>query len=147
MATGHAQYTHDTLLELKDAGLVAASAAAQVGGSNKILDLGGAAEFFGEALIDVTAIETDSSNEVFTILIQGSNSSSFASGVETLAATRVGHATGLAAGETTSTTGRIRLPVRNERNGTVYRYIRAYTIVAGTVATGVNYTCRLCKAG
>ena len=43
MATGHAQYTHDTLLELKDAGLVAASAAAQVGGSNKILDLGGAA--------------------------------------------------------------------------------------------------------
>ncbi len=143
---GHSQYTVDTLLLLKDAGLVAASAAAQVGGSNQILDVG-AAEVEGEAIIDVTAIETDSSNELFTILIQGSNSSSFASGVETLAATRVGHATGLAAGEATSTVGRIRLPVRNERNGTVYRYMRAYTLVAGTIATGINYSARLGKMG
>lgn len=144
--TGHSQYTHDTLLEMKDAGLVASSAAAQVGGSNKILDLGGAVEVNGELIIDITAIETASTDEIYTIMLEGSNSSSFASGIEDLALLRVGHATALTGGnDTTSTVGRYRIPFRNERNGTTYRYLRVYTLVVGTIATGINYTARLAK--
>ena len=45
-----------------------------------------------------------------------------------------------APGDTTATTGRYILPVRNEINGTWYRYARLYTDVTGTIATGINYT-------
>jgi hypothetical protein len=39
--------------------------------------------------------------------------------------------------------GRRELAFCNEVNGTVYRYIRLYTFVAGTIATGINYSARL----
>lgn len=143
---GHTQYTLDTLLQLKDAGLVAASAAATVASVAKIIDLGGAGETEFEVLIDISAIETGSTDEIYTIMIEGSNSATFASGIEDLCLLRVGHATALTGGnDTTSLVGRYRVPGRNERNGTFYRYVRAYTLVVGTIATGINYTAYLCK--
>lgn len=143
--TGHAQFTLDTLLQLKDAGLVAASAAGTVSSAAKIIDVG-SAEIEGEVLIDVTAIETGSTDEIYTIMLEGSNSATFASGIEDLALLRVGHATALTGGnDTTSTVGRYRVPFRNERNGTVYQYLRIYTLVVGTIATGINYTAYLVK--
>jgi hypothetical protein len=55
-------YTHT----LKDAGLVASSAAGQVDSSDKIVDLGeGLVE--GKFIIDVTAIEIDTNNEEYEI--------------------------------------------------------------------------------
>ena len=133
-------YTFDAGMQLKDAGLVAASAAAQVSSSNQIIDLGGADPFFGIAVIDVTALETDSSNELYRIQIQGSNSSTFAgSAAAVLGEIELGHATGLAAGLATTTTGRFEVPFLNVQNDTAYRYLRAYTVISGTIATGINW--------
>ena len=36
-------------------------------------------------------------------------------------------------------TGRYIVPFTNEFNGTNFRYLRLYTIVTGTIATGINY--------
>lgn len=148
--TGHAQYTLDTLLQLKDAGLVAATAVATVGGSAKIIDLG-AAEQMGEMIVDVSAIETASGDELYTIFLEGSDSSDFSAGtplITQLATLQLGAGAVLAgAAATTSTVGRYRVPYRNEVNGHVFRYVRLETVVAGTIATGINYTAYLCKAG
>lgn len=146
--TGHAQYTHDTLLELKDAGLVASTAVAQVGGSNRIIDLG-LAEMEGELIVDITAIETASADELYTIFLEGSLTSDFSTGtpkITQLATLQVGAGAVLAgAAATTSTVGRYRVPFRNEVNGDVFRYVRLETVVSGTIATGINYTARLAK--
>jgi hypothetical protein len=48
-------------------------------------------------------------------------------------------------GDVDSSTGRYQVPFRNERNGTKYRYLRVYTDVSGTIATGINFTAYLGK--
>lgn len=134
-------FTADANLQLKDAGLVAASAAAQVGGSNKIIDVG-LGRIDAVAVIDASAIEVDTGNELYTILVQGSTDPAFASGVVGLGSIRLGHSS-TTLDTASSPTGRYELHFTNERGGTIYRYIRAYTVVAGTIATGVNYQARL----
>jgi hypothetical protein len=133
-------FTFDFLHQLKDAGLVAASAAAQVGGANRILDLG-SGRIDGRVIIDSSAIEADSSNELFTILAQGSNSPTFAGGATptvNLGAVLLGDAATTL--ETVDTAiGRRELALCNEINGVTYRYMRLFTVVAGTIATGINY--------
>lgn len=130
--------TFDAELELKDAYLVASSAAAQVDSSNKIVTVGNAV-FMGVAVIDVSAIEVDSSNEVFDIIIQGSTSPTFASGIENLAAISLAPNAVRDGGAITSTTGRYLLLFINVQDSVTYPYLRAYTKVAGTIATGINY--------
>src|SRR3954462_3630291 len=83
------RFTFDAAHQFKDAGLIAASAAAQVSGSNKIVDVG-AAVFEATMVIDVTAVEIDTGNEKYDITIQGSNSATFASGIENLATLDLG---------------------------------------------------------
>lgn len=135
---GQRTFPYDNDLLLKDADLVAASAAAQVSGAEKILDVG-AARMEGTVVIDVSAIETDSSNEAYDLILQGSNSASFASGVENLASLNLGHTSGRDGGAQTNSAGRFELPFTNEQDDTTYRYLRMYTKVAGTIATGINY--------
>lgn len=132
-------FSFDAELKLKDAGLVAADAAAQVGGSNKILDLG-AARVSGVLLAIVTAIEIASNDEIYRIVIQGSNSSSFASGIENLAELTLGATEVRPGGAQDSTTGRYEVPFSNVQNDAVYQYLRVYTDVGGTIATGINYS-------
>lgn len=148
--TGHAQYTLDTLLQLKDAGLVAATAVATVSSVAKIIDVG-QAEQLGEVIVDISAIETASGDELYTIILEGSDSSDFSTGtpaITQLATLQVGAGAVLVgAAATTSTVGRYRVPYRNEVNGKVLRYLRLETVVSGTIATGINYTAYLCKAG
>src|SRR4030067_519929 len=81
--------TFDHLLRMKDAGLVAASAAAEVSSVAKILDMG-AQRFDGRVLVDITACEVASGDEEYRILVQGSTSSTFASGVWNLGALQLG---------------------------------------------------------
>lgn len=71
MNLGSQAMIFDSLTQLKDAGLVAASAAAQVGGSAKILDISAslpstavAPEMRGTLVIDVTALEVATGDEV-----------------------------------------------------------------------------------
>jgi hypothetical protein len=135
--------TFDYLLRLKDAGLVAASAAAQVGGADKILDMG-AQRFDGRAVLDLSAVEVGTGDEDFRIIVQGSTSATFATDVWNLGAALLGDSS--KSFETVdSVIGRREIAFCNEINGTVYRYLRVYTFVAGTIATGINYTAFLVK--
>ena len=133
------QYAYDVNLLMKDAGLVAASAAAQVSSAAKILTVGDAV-FKGFAVLDVTAIEIASNDEAYRICVQGSTSATFASDVQNLAMIQLGATEVNPGGAIDSTTGRYELPFINEQNGVTYPYLRLYTDVAGTVATGINYT-------
>lgn len=138
-------FTFDKNLQMKDAGLVAADAAWQVSGADKILDVG-TGNFCGHCIIDVSALEVATGDERYTFLIQGSSSATFASDIVILAAlpvgdgSTIGTAFGSSGVDVDDTTGRYVLPFTNERNNTRYRYIRGFTDVAGTIATGVNFT-------
>lgn len=130
-------YTFDSDLEFKDAGLVAASAAAQVDSAAKIVDLG-TGLFRADMVIDVSAIEIASNDELYTISFQVSSSATFASAIAEICTLNLG-ANEVLTGDIDSTATRYVLPVHNEYLGTVYRYARLYTTVAGTIATGINY--------
>lgn len=128
---------------LKDAGLVAADAAGQVDGSDVIVNLG-AGLVEGHLIIDVTAIEIASNDELYKISLQCSSKSDFADTFEDLAIIELG-ANEVLGGDQDSTVGRYKVPFRNERNGTVYPYTRVYTDVSGTIATGINFSAYLGK--
>lgn len=139
MARNQKDFTYDYALRLKDAGLVAADAAATVGGSAKILDLG-ESRFDGRVIVDITAIEIASNDERYAIKAQFSDSSTFASGVVEGVALWTGALETLIGADTDTAVGRYELPFTNEINGTTYRYMRLYTDVVGTIATGINYS-------
>lgn len=141
MARNQRDFTVDLNLQLKDAGLIAADDIAQVGGSDKILDLG-AARFDGRVIIDASAVEVASGDEAYEVVLEFSNSSSFASGIRQGPKFTLGDAaaTVMLAADTDNGVGRYELPFTNEINGTTYRYMRMQIDVSGTVATGVNFT-------
>lgn len=130
--------TFDAEMEFKDAGLVAASAAATVDSAAAIIDVG-TGHFRAMMVIDVSAIEIASNDEIYEICVQLSSSSTFASTIETAAKLELG-ANEVLLGDQDSTTGRYKLMWDNEFDGTYYRYARVYTKVSGTIATGINYT-------
>jgi hypothetical protein len=137
---GRRTYTFDADQLLKDAGAISASAAAQVAAADKILDMG-AARFEGVVVIDVTAVEIASNDEEYDVIVQGSNSSSFASGIENLGQLNMGATEVRQGAAQDSATGRYELLFTNEQDGTVYRYIRLYTVVGGSIGSGgINYT-------
>ncbi|HLP29806.1 MAG TPA: hypothetical protein VK150_00500 [Geothrix sp.] len=127
----HSQYTYDNNLLAKAAGLVAASADAT------ILDLG-AGFVSGDVVVDVSAIEVATGDEKYDIQVLLSNSPTFAYGIVKAAQISLGNVT--APVDTVTGTGRFVIPFHNEQNGTVYRYARLRTAVAGTIATGINYS-------
>lgn len=142
-------FIYDNLLLMKDAGLIAASAAATVSSVARIFNLGASLSITGdnvppnvsgELVVDITAIEVASTDEYYLIIVQGSNSATFASGIQNLAVLEVGALAARKGGAIGSTVGRHVLPWRNSVDDTVYQYIRVYTFVAGTIATGINYT-------
>lgn len=138
-------FTFDASLQLKDAYLVASSAAAQVASANKIVDVGeGTVD--GRVVIDVTAIEIASNDERYDIILQGSTSSTFASVFVDLATLPLG-ALEVIPGDQDSAIGRYILPFTNEYNNTRYRYLRIYVVVAGSIAGGggINFTAYIAK--
>ena len=132
---------YDALMLFKDAGLVAASAAATVAAAAKVVDVG-TGLFKACMILDVSALEIASNDEIFDIVIQGSPDAAFtATGVVELAQLS------LSAAEVKrtdcnrdDTAGRYKLYFDNEFDGSLYRYIRVYTAVGGAVATGINYS-------
>jgi hypothetical protein len=133
----YSNYTYDDALSLKDAGLVAESAAGSV-----ILDLG-AGFVEGDVVIDVSAIEVANGDEKYTVHLEGSNVAAMTSGSVTLANLPLGNAT--APADAATGAGRFVLPFRNEQNGTLYRYVRIYTTVAGSIASGINFSAFIAK--
>jgi len=137
MANIYSQFTYDNALSLKDAGLVAATTT-----ESTILDLG-AGLVDGYLILDVSAVEVASGDEKYTVHLEGSNVAAMTSGSVTLANIPLGNLT--APADAATGTGRFVVPFRNEQNGTAYRYVRIYTLVAGTIATGINFAAFVAK--
>lgn len=137
MANLYSQFTYDDSLSLKDAGLVATTTT-----ESTILDLGSGL-VDGYLVLDVSAVEVASTDEIYLVCLEGSNVAAMTSGSVTLAELEMGNSTAPADADTS--TGRFVIPFRNEQNGTLYRYVRIYTEVAGQVATGINFSAFIAK--
>ena len=154
MATLRKQsHTFDAELQLKDAGLIAADEnACQVAAADSILDLG-AGRCSGTLILNVTACEVDSNNEVYHVCTMFSNSATHASGVVAGPTFYLGDAVGIATllnapsvpTDTDNGIGRYEIPFTNVFNNTSYRYMLLSVEVSGTVATGVNFTAYVAK--
>ena len=128
---------YDNDLLLKSAGLVAATA-----NGSTIIDLGPGL-FEGELVIDVSAVEVANGDEIYDISLEGGNAAALDSGSVQLVTKSLGNAK--APRDAATSTGRFVVPFRNEENGTTYRYARIQTTVAGTVATGINFSAWIAK--
>lgn len=136
--------TFDALLQLKDAGLVAADGAATVGGQARIVDLGDA-RMDARVIVDVTALEVATGDEAYRLRMQFSDSSSFASGVVNGPEVVLGDSSVTGASADNAATGRYELGFTNDLGGNTYRYARLYVDVQGTIATGINFTAWIAK--
>lgn len=129
--------TFDAATVLKTAGLLAATTTGSV-----ILDLG---DGFMDAdlVLDVSALEVATGDEIYTVALEGSNVAGMASGSVTLAQKVLGNNPAPADADTN--VGRHVIPFRNELEGVNYRYVRLHTTVVGTIATGINFSAFLAK--
>lgn len=125
-------FTYDAALSLKVAGLVAASA------DGSIIDLGdGLVDAY--IVVDLSACEIATGDEIYTVSLEGSNVAAMTSGSVCLAKKVFGNLV-VPMDAALSASGRYVIPFRNEEAGTVYRYVRLSTLVAGTIATGINFS-------
>ena len=133
------RHTYDAATVLKDAGLVAATANATVGGVAQILDIGDG-QMIGVVVLDVSAIEIASNDEKYTVILQGSNSATFASGIANLASMEFGAVAVLTGPPSAApAVGRYEMGFSNTVAYTAYRYVRLRVVISGTVATGINF--------
>lgn len=138
MARNSKDFTYDHAHLMKDAGLVAASAAATVDGSPKVVDFG-PGRIDARVILDLIAVEVDSGNEKFEVEVQVSNTADLSAGMLIAGVAKLGDSS--VSNESADTVaGRREIHFTNEINGTIYRYGRLYTRIAGTIATGINYT-------
>jgi hypothetical protein len=133
----YGQFIYDDALELKAAGLVAASE------DGSIIDLGPGL-FDGFVVVDMSACEVADGDEKYTISLEGSNVAAMTSGSVCLGKKVFGNLV-VPMDAALSAAGRYVIPVRNEEGGTIYRYVRLSTLVAGTIATGINFSAFLAK--
>lgn len=137
MANLYSQFTYDTALVAKTAGLLAASA------DGTIIDLGdGLVDGF--LVIDLTACEIASGNEIYTVSLEGSDAAAMDSGSVCLAKKVFGNLV-VPMDAALSASGRYVVPFRNEEGGETFRYVRLSTLIAGTIATGINFSAFLAK--
>lgn len=137
MGNLYSQFTYDDDLEMKAAALVASS----IDGS--ILDLGeGLVDGF--LVIDMSACEIATGDEIYTISLEGSTVAAMTSLSICLAKKVFGNLV-VPMDAALSAAGRYVIPFRNEENGTLYRYVRLSTLIAGTIATGINFAAFLAK--
>ena len=136
-------YILDESTKLKDAGAVAASAAAQVDAADQILNVG-TGKIKAVVVIDATAVEVDSGDELYTIIAEFSNTDDFSGDVAVGAMQYLGDASAIPGGGNIDLVeGRYALHVTNVINDVHYEYMRLYTVVEGTIATGIDYVANL----
>ena len=137
MGNLYSQFTYDNDLEMKAAGLLAASA------DGDIIDFGdGIVDGF--LVIDLSACEVASADEIYTVSIEGSNVAAMTSGSVCLGKKVFGNLV-VPMDAALSAAGRYVIPFRNEEGGTVFRYGRLSTLIAGTIATGINFSAFIAK--
>lgn len=140
--------TFDVYLNLKDAGAVTADLdRTTVDGSGAIISLGGGRQH-ATLILDISAIEVASTDEVYKIVPLFSNSPTHASGIVAGPVLYLGASAGIAAildaaavdPDTDTTVGRIEIPITNTFSGTAYEYMALSVEVSGTVTTGINFS-------
>lgn len=122
---------------------LAASDVVQKDAADRILKIGRGRNDFSW-VVDVSAIEIASNDEVYTFLLQGSNSATFASGIVNLAMLQLGATEVLLGGAGDSVVGRYMLGVANDMLAD-YDYVRLNVIIAGTIAVGITFSSWLTK--
>lgn len=134
MASNSKAFTYDHSLLLKAAGAVTATAA------SSILDLG-AGRWDGRVIVDISALDITTGDEAYELRVQVSSSSTFASGIQTVAAFKFGDSS-VTGGSADTVAGRYELGFSNEFNGTKYQHARINAVVAGTTPS-INYSAYL----
>lgn len=154
-------FTLDALTQLKDAGAVTATAAAQVGGSDRVLDFGNVTDGPSVELIaytegylvaDVATLDRGTGDEAYDLVWQVSDDTSgngvgFDAGdrVFSLAALHLGEELGPDADpDADGASGRVYMKVSNERLGEVFRFARLAHVLAGTTPS-INYEAFFCE--
>jgi hypothetical protein len=130
--------TLDVSLQLKDAGAITATGAGQVGGANRVVNVGPAI-VQGVFVVDISALDVTSADETYDIRLQGSSDPTFATDVSIL--TRVvGGASAVTAGQDVQGVGRRQMPfINTDETGAPKAYLRAYAVVGGTTPS-INYS-------
>lgn len=135
----------DALCELHDGGLITVSAEGKVDAVAVIFDTGGG-RTMGNMVVDITALEVDSTDETYAISVQGSSQSDFSSDLADLVILSLGYADAIASDVNRGALGeRYIVPWTNVFGDVTFRYLRAYCEIIGTIATGIDYTAFLTK--
>lgn len=128
----------DAATVLKTAGALTAAST-----DGTILDVG-AGMLEASLILDITAIDVVTGDEVYDIILQGSNSATFASGVNNLWRARLGDSA-LTDESVDTVIGRLQALVLNSKDGqNKFRYLRLRTKCAGTTPS-INYSAFLTK--
>lgn len=123
--TSRNSQTFDYALRLKDTGAITASAAAQVGGVAKVLDVGLGARMTGKVVIEISALDFTTTDETYDIALQGSDAA--AGTFVELGSIKV------------TAAQRYELHFVNAIDKTLYQFLRLFTTVGGTTPS-INYT-------
>jgi len=148
MAHQQEAYNLDSATQLKDAGLVAASAAGTVDSAAAYVDFGSSGQYHKfDIVVDWSACEIGHANEIYTLVVEVANETAFDTTMERKERLALGanDVTGNivdtpAAGRAIIHSDNIMHLAAQQTGG---RYVRIYCIVAGTIATGFNYTAYL----
>lgn len=146
---GDASYSFDVNLQLSDnAAAYTTDGYTQVNGADAVLDLGGnqsvtpaqQARMHAMCVIDVTAIDIASGDEVYRLKILGCNSSAFSSNVVSLAEITLGDGSTLVPNtQKDSVVGRYELPFVTEQANTKFQYVKMYVDVNGS-STSISFS-------
>ena len=133
MTSQYTQYIYDAETDLTDGeqNIIAPE-------DFQILDVG-PAFCEGVMVIDVISVEVAGGTQQYSLILEGSNTASMASGSVALAAKFLGNPLP-PMDQSAFAAGRYVVPFTNEENGVVYRYLRLSAKVAGTVA-GTGLVC------
>ena len=141
MSNIFSQFTYDNALLIRAVG--AAITSTETG--SVILDLGNGFQC-GDLVLDVTAMDVTTGDEAYSVMLEVSPDATFgtAGNIRVAAELRIGGATFTAPNGAADAVGRFVIPFRNERNGTIYRYARLYTLIAGT-SPSITFSAFLAK--
>ena len=131
----------DDLLVLKAKGTVATSMVGEDPvGTDKYYDTGGG-HTKGDVVINVYAVPNILASTKFTMRLTGGRNTSFST-LADLVILELGDATQITSALDLGV-GRYIVPFSNDLDSTVYRYLRHYLTIGGTVGTGIQYECYL----
>jgi hypothetical protein len=112
-----------------------ASGRAQLSSADVELNMG-EGYYEGVLVIDISAIDTASSDEAYTFVLEGCNTTGFGSGnIEQLAYKRIEHASSsgtVGRQNITHAAGRYYIPFMNQQGGAQYQYLTLNVVIGGT---------------